>query len=154
MGQALSSTNNDWPWVWAIRDVEVLDWRNSPGVRMLVVSCILLTARSADGPLEAHEIQRLSQTQQDLPVEISPYLYLSDARHAHDIERLKARGITHVLNVAGSSAVGPADAYAAEGVTVLNIAAEDEEGYPMLAMHLDRSRAFIAAARGYVVAAW
>ena len=49
--------------------------------------------------------------QSKLPVLISSYqkktgeevsVYLSDAKHAHDVELLKSRGITHVLNVAGT----------------------------------------------------
>jgi hypothetical protein len=34
-----------------------------------------------------------------LPVELTPWLYLSDEKHARDIAELKELGITHVLSV-------------------------------------------------------
>jgi predicted nucleic acid-binding protein len=34
-----------------------------------------------------------------LPVELTPWLYLSDEKHARDIAKLNELGITHVLSV-------------------------------------------------------
>lgn len=83
-----------------------------------------------------------------LPVEIMPHLFLSDARRAHDVELLGRLGITHVFNVAGAPAAGPSHAYAAAGITACNVNADDEEGYRMLAQHLAEAQAFVEAARG------
>jgi predicted protein tyrosine phosphatase len=97
--------------------------------------------------LFAEEVTAIAHAQQQLPCEISPSLYLSDARRAHDITLLQALHITHVLNVAGRAAQGPHKAYIAAGIAVLNIDADDEEGYPMLSRHLAECRAFIEEAR-------
>ena len=82
-----------------------------------------------------------------MPVEIMPSLFLSDARRAHDVSRLKSLGITHVVNVAGKSAEGPAEEYCAAGINVLNVDADDEEGYPMLEKHLSEVHAFVNETR-------
>lgn len=115
----------DWPYIWAIRDTEQLDWRIG---------------------LSNEEICAGAKEQIELPVEIGDGIFLSDARHAHDLERLKALGITHVLNVAGKAAIGPENEYTAAGITVKNIEADDEEGYPMLANHLGEAQKFISSA--------
>lgn len=82
-----------------------------------------------------------------MPVEILPHLYLSNARCAHDIELLKARRITHVLNVAGYEARGNYRKYRDHGITVSELDARDIEGYPMLARHLGRVRKLVQAAK-------
>lgn len=83
----------------------------------------------------------------DLPVEILPHLLLGDKRAARDVERLKDLAVTHVLNVAGEVGANADIDYASRGIRHENLHAEDEEGYPMLAKHLQRARAFIAQAR-------
>lgn len=82
-----------------------------------------------------------------MPVEILPHLFLSNARCAHDVELLRARRITHVLNVAGYAGRGNSQAYREHGITVSELDAHDLEGYPMLARHLSRTRRFVEAAR-------
>mmetsp|Transcript_83098 Transcript_83098/g.161750 ORF Transcript_83098/g.161750 Transcript_83098/m.161750 type:complete len:254 (+) Transcript_83098:61-822(+) len=131
MSSSVDDTSNkksveNWPWAWAIIDTEQLDWKS---------------AKSSE------EIMEMSRSHQQLPVQVSDYLFLSDARKAHDLERLDELKITHVLNVAGRPAKGPASKYTAKGIQVLNIDADDEEGYPMLAKHLAEARAFIGQAR-------
>ena len=111
-----------WPYVWAIRESEVLDWKRG---------------------LEPEQLQPLAIVQQDMPVEIMSHLYLSDARRARDITTLKAKGITHVLNVAGLEAPSPVKEYEKEGITLLSINADDEEGYRMVENNLVECRAFV-----------
>ena len=75
---SVQSAPDDWPWVWAIRDVEVLDWKRN---------------------LSNEDILRTSKAQA-LPVEIMDGLYLGSAKEASDFAMLESFGITHVLNVA------------------------------------------------------
>jgi atypical dual specificity phosphatase len=116
----------NWPWVWAILDAEQLDWKSS---------------------LSPEEVTAIAKEQSQLPVQITDTVFLSDARRAHDIERLKELKITHVLNVAGMGSRGPVEEYARRGISMLEINACDEEGYPMLADHMEEARAFIEKAR-------
>eukprot|EP00310_Coccolithus_braarudii_P008765 CAMPEP_0183372364 /NCGR_PEP_ID=MMETSP0164_2-20130417/108258_1 /TAXON_ID=221442 /ORGANISM="Coccolithus pelagicus ssp braarudi, Strain PLY182g" /LENGTH=195 /DNA_ID=CAMNT_0025549051 /DNA_START=52 /DNA_END=639 /DNA_ORIENTATION=+ len=80
----------------------------------------------------------------DLPVEVMPHLLLGDKRSASELHMLEALGITHVVNVAGTfgktAAHGQCSAY-------LQLHAQDEEGYPILARHLAETSAFIHRAR-------
>ena len=62
-----------------------------------------------------------------LPVEISSQLFLGDARACRDVPRLRERGITAVLNVAGPPAAGPIADYKAAGIAYKEIPADDEE---------------------------
>jgi len=121
-----SREERDWPWVWAIQDAEVLDWR-----------CRV--------PEEEH--RTLAAMQANLPVPILPHLYLGDAKSARNMERIRECGITHILNTAGPPARGNSEEYDADGIETLEFDAEDEEGYPMLEKHLDSARAFIASAK-------
>ena len=98
-------SEEDWPWVWAIHDVEVLDWKK--------------------GCQNDEEIQTMAVEQSKLPVLISSYrkktgevvsVYLSGAKYAHDVELLKSRGITHVLNVAGRVGQGDEEQYKGAGI--------------------------------------
>mmetsp|Transcript_31708 Transcript_31708/g.37292 ORF Transcript_31708/g.37292 Transcript_31708/m.37292 type:complete len:243 (+) Transcript_31708:104-832(+) len=123
-------SENDWPYVWAIRDAEILDWK-----------------KSVEGERTAEEIQKLAKAQANLPVEIAPYLYLCGAKHAHDVSLLKEKGITHVLNVAGMAGQGPIEEYKNANIHVLNIDADDEEGYQMLSLHYEKAYNFIESAR-------
>jgi len=117
----------DWPWIWAIRDAEILDWRLSV-------------------PQDQHV--EFSGRHANLPVEIQPHLFLGDAKCARNMERISALGITHIINAGGPAARGVAADYSSQGITVLEFDAEDEDGYPMLDNHLDNARAFIASAKG------
>lgn len=111
----------EFPYLSCLVDPEILDWRQG---------------------LSDSEIVRINKEHANLPVEISPRLFLSDRKGAHNIERLKELGITHVLNVAGPSAKMDTYAYENAGIASLNLDAEDEEGYPMLSQHLERCMAF------------
>ena len=55
------------PYLCCLEDVEKLDWRHG---------------------LSEDEILKISKEQANMPVEISPRLYLSDRRGAHNLERL------------------------------------------------------------------
>ena len=79
----------------------------------------------------------------DLPVEILPYLLLGDKRSAGDPHALEAFGVTHVLNVAGR--YGKTEL--ASSCCYLEIAADDEEGYPLLKRHFVEASAFMNRAR-------
>ena len=103
---------------------EHLDWRN--------------------GRTNNEEIILLSKKQANMPVQINEYLYLSNAENAHKIEKLKERGITHVLNLGGPSAKIPDETkYAENNILALNIDADDEEGYPMIKRHLEECQSFV-----------
>lgn len=115
-----------WPYLWALRDPEVLDWKAG---------------------LSPEAVSERSLKQRDLPVEVSPGIFLSDARNAHDIGKLRERSITHVLNCAGIPARGPRADYEEAGIQYCEIEAEDEEGYPMLSRHLKEARRFIQTCR-------
>ena len=122
---SVQSAPDDWPWVWAIRDVEVLDWKRN---------------------LSNEDILRTS-TAQALPVEIMDGLYLGSAKEASDLHMLESFGITHVVNAATDRQRGPVDEYARRGIEYLQLDGEDEEGYPMISKHLAAARAFIGPAR-------
>jgi len=116
----------DWPWVWAIQDPEVLDWRCK---------------------VPAEDQRTVTALQANLPVSILPHLYLGDAKSARNMQRIRECGITHILNAAGPPARGKSEEYAADGIETLEFDAEDEEGYPMLEKHLESALAFIASAK-------
>lgn len=115
-----------WPYVWAIRDPECLDWKRG---------------------LTDEEIEVLSLRQSEMPVEITETLFLSTQRHVEDVNHLNTLGITHVLNVAGKGARGPVDLYKAQGITYKEIDAHDEPGYDMIGGHLKECQAFIEVAK-------
>ena len=120
------SQDDDWPWIWAMHDTEVLDWRRG---------------------LSKEETQAQRQLQSQPPAELSRCLMIGDARSAACAFALEAFCVTHVLNMAGQHARGPTDAYGAAGIRYKEIAAEDEDGYPLLERHLEDARAFIGEAR-------
>jgi len=126
--QEVQEANDEmWPYVWAIRDHEVLDWREG---------------------LSEEEVHAGKLEQAALPVQIgAEYLFLGDAKSARDLELLKERGITHVLNVASSVVPSPTEEYDKAGIIWLEIPAQDEDGYAMLGRHLEECRRFIAEAR-------
>jgi len=116
----------DWPYVWALRDGSVLDWRVG---------------------LSDDEILARQTQQADLPTAITPTLYLGNCQSAHDLEKLQRLGIRRVLNMAGPSATPLAivEAYAKHGITYNVMNAQDEEDYPLLDMHWEEAHAFINA---------
>jgi atypical dual specificity phosphatase len=118
--------DRNWPWVWAILDTKQLDWKNS---------------------LSPEEVTALAKQQPQLPVQITETVFLSDARRAHDIERLKELKIAHVLNVAGKGSRGPVEESTKHGVEMLEIEGQDEEGYQMLANHTKEAQEWIEKAR-------
>mmetsp|Transcript_16994 Transcript_16994/g.53054 ORF Transcript_16994/g.53054 Transcript_16994/m.53054 type:complete len:257 (+) Transcript_16994:82-852(+) len=131
MGQAWSQHSaepaEDYPWIWAIRDMEQLSFKKG---------------------LTREQVASVSRRQTQLPVEILPEVWLANARAAHDVELLKACRITHVLNAAGfSGRAADASAYKRAGMAVMELAGRDEEGFPMLRRYLHRARRFIDAAR-------
>jgi len=169
--QAKEAADN-WPFVWAIRDPEVLDWRSVlvkplPATTSTAPDASEAEAGGTSPPppppvstetmasagasilqsMSAEDIQAMAIKQSQMPVEIAPYLYLSDAKSVRDVPRLTERGITHVLNVAGPSAKGPVADYQNAGIEYYQIDADDEEGYKMLGKHLEEARAFVAKAQ-------
>jgi hypothetical protein len=103
----------DWPWVSAIRDPEVLDWRRG---------------LSRDAILERQNFQN------DLPVHIYGNVYLGSANSVQDLAKLKKLGIRRVLNMAGSMALKKSTilAYEKEGFDYKRITALDSDYYPLL----------------------
>lgn len=81
-----------------------------------------------------------------LPVEIAPGLLLGDFQCACDLGRLQQLGVTHVLNLAAGETRHQSVPYSQVGIELMAVAAEDEEGYPMLSQHLEESRRFMAQA--------
>lgn len=85
-----------------------------------------------------------------LPVELAPWLFLSDEKNARDFAKLKKLGITHVLSVLGlppAQRKHVAAQYEAAGIHRLHISCDDREGYPMVARHWSECQQFLADAR-------
>lgn len=103
----------DWPWVWAIRNPEVLDWRKG---------------------LSDEEILEHQKLQENLPVHIYGKVYVGSAASVQDLAKLKRLGIRRVLNMAGSMALKNSTilAYHKEGFDYKRITALDEDFYPLL----------------------
>jgi hypothetical protein len=122
---SFKSIPEDWPWVWALQDGSILDWKND--------------LQSDD------EIQAQAKRQQDLPVHISETLYLGNAASIQKVTQLEALGITAVLNMAGPIAL-PSNTIKAlkdRGITYKQIDAEDDLEYPLLEEHWQEAKAFI-----------
>lgn len=139
MGQWLShyethEPEEDYPWIWAIRDVQQLDFKQG---------------------LSYEQAVSVVQKQTQMPVEILPHLYLSNARSAHDVKLMKLLHVTHILNAAGAAARAMnRRLYKPAGIAMLEFDGRDEEGFPMLRRYLFRARRFIEdakAANGRVV---
>ena len=65
-------------------------------------------------------------------------LFLGDAKCARNIERLNELGINCIINVASEASKNydlDTD-YLKSGINILRLSAEDEEGFPMLELHL------------------
>ena len=93
----------------------------------------------------------------DLPVEIMQHLLLGDKRSARQLLKpncpsdhvmIEAFGVTHILNVAGRSGlIEPTECAASSGIKTLQLSADDEEGYPIIARHLHAAKEFINDAK-------
>lgn len=115
----------DWPWIWAIRNPEVLDWKKN-----------LTRSETLSVALQQAEIT-------SAPLSVSASLYLGSSQGVQNVTTLQNMGITHVLNMAGPLAAGPVKEYARAGITYHEINAEDEEGYPLLGRHWEEARNFL-----------
>jgi hypothetical protein len=114
----------DWPWVWAIRDPEVLDWRRG---------------------LSEEAMLKRQNLQDNLPVHIYGNVYLGNAGSVQDLAKLKKLGIRRVLNMAGSLAIKKSTilAYEKEGFDYKRITALDNHYYPLLERDWKESYDFI-----------
>jgi protein tyrosine phosphatase (PTP) superfamily phosphohydrolase (DUF442 family) len=93
-------------------------------------------------------VNQLKNQHQTCPIQISDYLFISNASGVSNLDQLKSLGITHVLNVAGFPAAWrPADAYIEAGMEYKLVDALDEASYPMLDHHLEECLDFIESAR-------
>lgn len=128
MGQNKSKytyQEGDWPFVWALWDARVLDWKKG---------------------MPADQTLAISQAQNDLPVEITPTLYLGNCQYIQNLDNLEQLGIQHVLNMAGDMTAFPKpldQALRERGITYKVIHAEDEEDYPLLDRHWDDVHEFL-----------
>jgi len=113
------------PWVWGIRDASHLDWKIG---------------------LDEEIIQAEALRQEDLPVPITDNVYLGNAPSVESGARLKALGITAVLNMAGPLALGRAtiNAYEKHGIKYKQIDSKDELEYPLLEKHWNEAFHFIS----------
>ena len=117
----------DVPFLYCLRNPEVLDWK----------SC-----------LSPEEIEVQARRQQDMPLEISPTLFLADHKACANLELMQARGVTHIFNVAGKGHQCSEVEYRQAGIEQVSFdEAEDDEDYPMLERHLGAFREFCEKAR-------
>lgn len=141
MGNSTSSTAgkeyygyepDDWPYVWAMLDPECLDWKNY-----------------TKDETEMAEVWSRHGSIQYTPIPVSEdrYLFLGSAGSVKKVDMLREMGISHVLNMAGPPAAGPVEEYRAVGIMYHQIDAEDEEGYPLFASHLQEALNFIRMSR-------
>ena len=113
----------DYPFLWAIRAPDVLDWKA--------------------GIESADEVSAIARQQTMLPARIGTLpktrLFLGDAKCARNIDRLNELGISAIVNVASPASQNHDldNDYSENGIRVLRLKAEDEEGFPMLRLHLD-----------------
>ena len=113
-----SPCDDDWPWVWAIRDGNQLDWRKACPTPDL--------------------LQERALEQMQLPVCIQTRLYLGNAECISNVEYLQSLGITSVLNVANNRdlvSVRTQEALHQAGIEYVHVACLDEVDYPLLARH-------------------
>lgn len=126
----------DWPWVWGIRDPECLDWKIG---------------------LSDEDVRNQALNQRNLPVSISDQLYLGNAPSVESVAKLKECGITAVLNMAGPLALHRKTIreYKANSIKYKQINAKDEYEYPLLKRHWKDASDFIrvttAGGKGKVV---
>ena len=117
---------SDWPYVWALWDSGILDWKQG---------------------LDEKEVLSRQRAQNDLPVQISPHLFLGNCQCVADVDKLRRLGIKRVLNMAGSVASAYTNQQALREIGIVQkvIAAEDEETYPLLERHWQEAQDFIHA---------
>lgn len=85
-----------------------------------------------------------------LPVEILPWLFLSDEESAQNTKLLKSLGVTHVLSLNGTTAHRcrwSTELYHTAGIIHKRIHAVDEEGYEMIHDHWDECYDFLEQVR-------
>ncbi|CAB9497312.1 specificity protein phosphatase 26 [Seminavis robusta] len=93
-------------------------------------------------------IKKLREKQQQVPVQISESVYISNASGVSDVDKLHKLGITHVLNVAGSMAAwSPQEEYEKKGIHYKMVDAIDEPTYDMLDLHLEECLEFMRGAQ-------
>eukprot|EP00980_Cylindrotheca_fusiformis_P004917 scaffold1049_cov108-Cylindrotheca_fusiformis.AAC.2 len=123
---SFETIDEDWPWVWAIRDPECLDWKKG---------------------LSETEIRSEALRQnQMMPVPIlDNVVFLGNAHSVESIARLKELGITAVLNMAGPLALKrkTIQAFEKNGIQYKGINAMDEPEYPLLQNHWKEASDFI-----------
>lgn len=119
-----NSIQEDWPWVWAIWDPECLDWKKG---------------------LSNEDVREIALQQARLPVPITENLFLGNAYSVGSIKKLKSRGITAVLNMAGPLALKrkTIQAYKNQGIQYKRLEADDDCNYPLLQKHWHEAFAFI-----------
>ncbi|KAL1529198.1 hypothetical protein AB1Y20_000156 [Prymnesium parvum] len=121
---------------------------------LLVLSVIrhLSRQRPDDGPWIRAARKILSSPIKErhaLPVEILPHLMLGDKKSASDVAVLEAFRISHVLNAAGHAGRQSDEVlqrYTEAGIKLLQLDAQDEEGYAMLPKHRKTAADFFALA--------
>mmetsp|Transcript_8107 Transcript_8107/g.10894 ORF Transcript_8107/g.10894 Transcript_8107/m.10894 type:complete len:236 (+) Transcript_8107:71-778(+) len=85
-----------------------------------------------------------------LPVEIVPWLLLSDEMSVRNTSKLKDLGVTHVLTVNGMPAHQADwlnDKIETAGIVHKYVRGEDREGYDMIGKHWDECRSYLDAVR-------
>ena len=84
------------------------------------------------------------------PVEILPWLFLSDEESAQNIKLIKSLGVTHVLSLNGTTAHQcrwSTELYHTAGIIHKRIHAVDEEGYEMIHNHWNECCDFLEQVR-------
>ncbi|CAB9530339.1 specificity protein phosphatase 26 [Seminavis robusta] len=127
--QQYTYRSEDWPWVWAIRNPEILDCNRA---------------------LQQDEIRTLALMQNQIryvPLPVSDNLLIGCRHSVLNSEVLKEMGITHVLNMAGPHCKLPVEDFVKTGIVYKELDAQDDEEYPLLELHWQEARVFINGAR-------
>lgn len=85
-----------------------------------------------------------------LPVDILPWLLLSDEESVKNTKLLKSLGVTHVLSLNGTTAHRCrwfTELYNTAGIVHKRIHAEDEEGYELIDRHWEECYSFLEQVR-------
>jgi len=117
-GQASSQSPPPWAWIKCVRD------RTNP----------------------LQNPQLTSESAVDLPVEILPWMYLSDKRSAMNVNKLADRKITHILSVHAAAPREIAyfqDRLEETGIIQKRVSCDDTEGYPMVPLHWEACCEFL-----------
>ena len=140
--------DNNSPWIFAVR--EIVDLKDLADVGIIRRKPLDLLWKHDAGPDAGPDASALcaqvrAASHRELPVYVMPHLLLGDKRSANCLSTLEAFEITHICNVAGR--YGGSRPSAWRTGHYLQVNADDEEGYPILARHLDDVIAFIQRAR-------